>query len=177
MSGNLLALLRTEERQLLAELRATPIFQKLEAVRRVLALYSGTGGGDEPAAEDLLLLGRAEEPPEVRPVPPQREPASSPFVGTPANAEEARGTVTAAAPLPPRGLAPEPVAPAAASPAPLLPRTAAMPAPAPTEAMRSGPALPRLAIAEPAAADSAAAVRDGSRAVSAVRAALLAVTR
>ncbi len=61
MSSNLLSLLRIEERQLLAELRATPIFQKLEAVRRVVSLYTGGAAGvdDAQAVELLLAAGGA----------------------------------------------------------------------------------------------------------------------
>ncbi|MBW8268368.1 hypothetical protein [Caldovatus aquaticus] len=170
MSGDLLSLLRMEGRQLLAELRATPIFQKPEAVRRVLGLYGGAGGGDGAEAEDLLPPGRAEAPPETHPVPPQRERAFPLRAGTAANAEGPGDIpVGAAPPSPPRGPAREIVAPA-----PSLPHTAA--APAPGDAAPAGPAPPRLAMMEAAIA-SPAAVRDGSRAVSAVRAALLAVTR
>ncbi len=40
MLNNLVPVLQAEERQLVTELRATPTFQRLDAVRRVIALYS-----------------------------------------------------------------------------------------------------------------------------------------
>ncbi|MBW8270538.1 hypothetical protein [Caldovatus aquaticus] len=42
MPTNLIAVLQSEERQLVAELRATITFQRLDAIRRLIALYGGT---------------------------------------------------------------------------------------------------------------------------------------
>jgi hypothetical protein len=94
MSSNLLALLRTEERQLLVELRATPTFQKLEAVRRVIGLYSGGGPDAEPPTEELLL-GRVEAPG------PAHDPAAARDSGPPLRGGAATaGDARAAAPPP-----------------------------------------------------------------------------
>lgn len=176
MSSDFLAFLRTEERQLLAELRATPIFQKLEAVRRVLSLYTGA---DEAAAAptEEFLLGRAGAA--ANPAEPQltRDPGPPKASNAVMGVEEAPPADASAAPLP-----------SAADPGPGTSRssqtTSALPlatpaaalSPVATSAKVSGstPALSQRTIAEPSGEP---VIRDGSRAVSAVRAALLAVKR
>jgi hypothetical protein len=176
MSSNLLALLRTEERQLLLELRATPIFQKLEAVRRVIRLYSGGGSDTEPPTEELLL-GRGEAYDIVQDSAAARD--SGPPLRT--------GVATASAgdalapPLPPSVAGAGPgdarLTPSGSGlpvrPAPTMVTGALPPAP-PANVAAGGPGLPRDAVAGSAGDQP---FRDGSRAVSAVRAALLAVTR
>ncbi|GGG21212.1 hypothetical protein GCM10010964_06770 [Caldovatus sediminis] len=174
MSSNLLALLRTEERQLLVELRATPTFQKLEAVRRVIGLYSGGGPDAEPPTEELLL-GRVEAPG------PAHDPAAARDSGPPPrNGAATAGDARVAAPPPSIAgagpgearLAPSAMGlPARAAPAMV---TGATPPAPPANASDGVPGLSRAAVAEPS---SDQAFRDGSKAVSAVRAALLAVTR
>jgi hypothetical protein len=70
MPGHLLALLHVEERQLLAELRASPSFQKLEAVRRVIAVYASGGGAEDGQVAELLLGAHgADHPPAAKDAP------------------------------------------------------------------------------------------------------------
>ncbi|MBX6373712.1 MAG: hypothetical protein IRZ13_05670 [Acetobacteraceae bacterium] len=176
MSSAFLALLRTEERQLLAELRATPIFQKLEAVRRVLSLYTGADEAAAAATEDLLL-GRASAAAKPAEPPLTRDPGPPVASNAATEAEEARSAGASAAPLPfaadpgpgTSRLSQTTSAPPLATPVPAL-------GPAATPAKVSGgtPALSQLTVADP---PGEKVFRDGSRAVSAVRAALLAVTR
>jgi hypothetical protein len=169
--GHLLALLRVEERQLLAELRASATFQKLEAVRRVIALYANVGGvgghaEDGQAAVDLLLGNGAADPqPTARDAP---APAVAPATATPA------APPTAAA-VPSAAFFAAATARAEPQPAP-PPRAEAEPPP------REAVAALQAAAAAAANADGLGlppeAPRDGSKTVSAVRAALLAaVTR
>jgi hypothetical protein len=180
MSSNLLSLLRIEERQLLAELRATPIFQKLEAVRRVVSLYTGAAmaGTEDAQAVELLLGGSLGE---------GRAGGSD---GVPPPAGAMMGLPSAAA-MPASLRDPMPAntpTMAAATPglAPLAEELSHLPPPTRSAAPATLAFAPAAAPAMPAALAQVAvnaeplpgeALRDGSKAVSAVRAALLAVTR
>ena len=153
MSSNLLSLLRIEERQLLAELRASATFQKLEAVRRVVGLYAGGGSEDTHAVD--LLLGRAAA--ELLAEPGPAPSALQPVAAQPIAAPPQPASVTSAAP------AREPAASGARAEAP---------AAATTMTIGTDP-IPGAANND----QTAELLREGSKAVSAVRAALLAVTR
>jgi hypothetical protein len=91
MPNGLMAVLQTEERQLVTELRATPTFRKLDAIRRLITLY-GPGSsvvGDAGVAASASLPAampppaNGSEPPHVRVV-------------------ENQGSLTAAATVPAR---------------------------------------------------------------------------
>lgn len=77
MSSNLIAALHQEERSIVAELRASRLFQRLEGVRKLLSLYdaqpSVAGGFDAVIGAEPE---RAAAP--LRMVPPQVQPAQQP---------------------------------------------------------------------------------------------------
>lgn len=59
MQSGIVAALQAEERQLVAELRATLTFRKLDAIRRLIALY---GGADGATTEPPLPTGTTHLP-------------------------------------------------------------------------------------------------------------------
>jgi hypothetical protein len=50
MHASLIAALQSEERQLVTELRATVAFRRLDAIRRLIALYGGAEGAPAGSA-------------------------------------------------------------------------------------------------------------------------------
>jgi len=54
--------LQAEERQLVAELRATPAFRKLDAIRRLIMLYGTATAAEAAPAEPQMTVPEIEEP-------------------------------------------------------------------------------------------------------------------
>jgi hypothetical protein len=65
MPQDILPILREEEQRLVAELNQTPLFQKLEAVRRMIGVYSGSSTskiGEDALAASPALRSSARSP-------------------------------------------------------------------------------------------------------------------
>lgn len=164
MSSSLVSVLHQEERSIVAELRASKPFQRLEAIRRLLALYDAqpsvaTGldapasAGPDRAGGEVIHFTSSVAPPAAVHVPP---PIPAPVVAPPP-------PVASSIPLP--------------SPAP-----SPAPKPAPTPAPAAATQV--AAIAEAAVADvvvrapappAQGAESETSSVVSSVRAALLGI--
>ena len=163
MSGNLISVLHHEERAIVAELRASKPFQRLEGIRRLLALYDAqpsvaTGldvplsGEPDRAAAEVISFAAPSPAPTYAPPPP-------------------------AAAAPPMAQVAAPVL-AAAPPGP-APKAIAMPGPVAAVA----PAAQVTAMAEAAVADvamrapvgMASMETESASVVSSVRAALLGI--
>ncbi|MEO3471778.1 hypothetical protein AAFN86_07935 [Roseomonas sp. CAU 1739] len=107
MSGNLVTVLHSEERSIVAELRASKPFQRLEAIRRLLALYdeqpSVATGLDAPVSAEPdrgsgSVINFAAGP--APSAPPQPVYAPPPIAAPLAQAAQQAGPVASAIPLP-----------------------------------------------------------------------------
>ena len=173
MSSSLISVLHTEERSIVAELRASRPFQRLEAIRRVLSLYdvqpSVATGFDGPAAPEheratgeVIHFATTAAPSAV----------AASAVAAPL-ADVAAPTVAVAAPA--VFAPPGPTSGSLAMQAEPLPTSIPLPSPAPIQASRVE------AVAEAAVADVVMRGRpqgmesEASSVVSSVRAALLGI--
>lgn len=89
MSSHLVSILHHEERSLVAELRASKPFQRLEGIRRLLALYDAqpsvatgldqpaTEAADRPAADVVHLASSAPQPAVAPPAIPLPGPGAA----------------------------------------------------------------------------------------------------
>lgn len=121
MSSSLVSVLHHEERSIVAELRASKPFQRLEAIRRLLALYdvqpSVATGLDIPVSSEPDRAGGevihfATAPaPAAAPPPVAAQAYTAPPIAAPASAAAQSAPVASAIPLP----GPAAVAPAAAT--------------------------------------------------------------
>lgn len=113
MSSHLVSMLHHEERSLVAELRASRPFQRLEGIRKLLALYdaqpSVAAGLDIPATAEAEAGGG-----DVIPLPAAAAP------GPAASAIPLPGPMSAPAPQPVSAMATAAVAEAARAPAPTI---------------------------------------------------------
>lgn len=189
MSSSLVSVLHHEERAIVAELRASKPFQRLEAIRRLLALYdvqpSVAAGLDVPVAADAernsgeVIHFAAAPPPAPAPAPMMTAAPAAP--AAPSMSAAVQAAVQAA-------VAPAPAAPVAPPIMATAPKAAiAMPAPAaPVPAPE--PVAKVAALAEAAVADAARSpmpamsaepvsqsVQESASVVSSVRAALLGI--
>ena len=166
MSSSLVSVLHQEERSIVAELRASKPFQRLDAIRRLLALYdaqpSVATGLDAPASAmpdraggEVIHFTSSAAPPAAVHVPP---PIPAPVVAPPA-------PVASSIPLP--------------SPAPSpAPKPAPTPTPAPAAATQVA-AIAEAAVADVVVRAPASATQgaesEPSSVVSSVRAARLGI--
>lgn len=158
MGSNLVSVLHLEERSIVAELRASTPFQRLEAIRRLLALYDA-----QPSVATGLDAPQGAEP----------ERASGEVIHLASTAAPPAATPTTYAPTPmttPTAVAAKPAAVAStislAGPAPA-------PAPAPPVATVAEDAVADVVMRAPAPAPRSES--ETSSVVSSVRAALLGI--
>ncbi len=164
MSSSLVSVLHHEERSIVTELRASKPFQRLEAIRRLLALYdvqpSVAAGLDMPlapeadrATAEVIHFGGTGQPPVAA-------PPAAPATYAP----------------PPAAYAPPPMAspaPAAAQPTMMASGTIPLPAPAPQVAAMAEAAVADVVMRAPISAQGQDS--ETSSVVSSVRAALLGI--
>lgn len=116
MSSSLVSTLHNEERSLVAELRASKPFQRLEGIRRLLALYdaqpSVATGLDMPAtagAGEVIQLTPAMAVASAEPAIPLPGPAAAPVAAAPVVAAAEAAVADAVRGPAPAMVGPEPV--------------------------------------------------------------------